>query len=110
VKEAETKEQNKRIIGALRADAPKWKSEHIKFVLGDRKSVVESDFCTKLKKLDVQEGSKNKPRLFADHLSQICEAHNRVIMSFLQQVQRFASQPQKDLGRTLGTIFTCNEM
>jgi hypothetical protein len=47
--------------------------------------VVESDFYTKLKKLDVQEGTKDK--LFADHVTQVCEAHSRVIMSFLQQVQ-----------------------
>jgi len=47
--------------------------------------VVESDIYTKLKKLDVQEGEKDK--LFADHVTQVCEAHNRVIVSFLQQVQ-----------------------
>ena len=38
-----------------------------------------------LKKLNVQEGKKDK--LFADHVTQVCEAHNPVIMSFLQQVQ-----------------------
>ena len=48
--------------------------------------VVESDFYTKLKKLDIQEEKKDK--LFADHVTQVCEAHNRVIVSFLQQVQR----------------------
>jgi len=47
--------------------------------------VVESDFYNKLKNLDVQEGKKDK--LFADHLTQVCKAHNRVIVSFLQQVQ-----------------------
>jgi len=54
-------------------------------VVGNRRSVVESDFYTKLKKLDVQEGEKDK--LFANHVTQACEAHNRVIVSFLQQVQ-----------------------
>jgi len=54
-------------------------------VVGDRGSVVESDFYTKLKKLDVQEGKKDK--LFADHVTQVCEAHYRMIVSFLQQVQ-----------------------
>ena len=39
----------------------------------------------KLKKLDIQEGKKDK--LFADHVTQVCEAHIRVIVSFLQQVQ-----------------------
>jgi len=50
-----------------------------------RESVVESDFYIKLKKLDVQEGKKDK--LFADHVTEVCEAHNRVIVSFFQQVQ-----------------------
>jgi len=53
--------------------------------VGNRESVVGSDFYTKLKKLDIQEGKKDK--LFADHVTQVCEAHNRVIVSFLQQVQ-----------------------
>ena len=39
-----------------------------------------------LKKLDVQEGKKDKKdKLFTDHVTQVCKAHNRV--SFLQQVQ-----------------------
>ena len=59
--------------------------EQIDFVVGNRGSVVESDFYTKLKKLDVQEETKDK--LFADHVTQVCEVHNRVIVSFLQQVQ-----------------------
>ena len=47
--------------------------------------VVESDFYTKLKKLDVQEEKNDK--LFANHVTQVCAAHNQVIVSFLQQVQ-----------------------
>jgi len=70
---------------ALKAATPEWKFEMINFVVGNRGSVVESDFYAKLKKLDIQEGKKDK--LFADHVTQICEAHNRVIVSFLQQVQ-----------------------
>jgi len=54
-------------------------------VVGNRGSVVESDFYTKLKELDMQEGKKDK--LFADRVTQVCEAHNREIVSFLQQVQ-----------------------
>ena len=54
-------------------------------MVGNRGSVVQSDFYTKLKKLDVQEGKKDK--LFADHVTQVCKAHNRVIVSFLKQVQ-----------------------
>jgi len=54
-------------------------------VVGNSRSLVESDFYTKLKKLDIQERKKDK--LFADHVTQVCEAHNQVIVSFLQQVQ-----------------------
>jgi len=85
MKEAEANAQHKSFIGALKAAAPKWEFEQINFVVGNRGSVVESDFYTKLKKLDVQEGQKDK--LFADHVTQVCKAHNRVIVSFLQQVQ-----------------------
>jgi len=54
-------------------------------LVGNRGSVVESDFYTKLNKFDIQEGKKDK--LFADHVTQVCEAHRRVIVSFFQQVQ-----------------------
>jgi len=85
VKDAAANEQHKSNIGALKAAAPEWEFAQSNFVVGNRGSVVESDFYTKLKKLDVQEGKKDK--LFADHVTQVCEAHNRVIVSFLQQVQ-----------------------
>jgi len=85
VKDAEANEQHKSIIGALKAVAPEWEFEQIYFVVGNCGSVVESDFYTKLQKLDMQEGKKDK--LFADDVTQVCEAHNRVIVSFLQQVQ-----------------------
>jgi len=82
VKEAEANDQHK---GALKATAPKWEFEQINFVMSNRGSVVESDFYTKLKKLDVHQGKKDK--LFADYVRRVCEVHNRVIVSFLQQVQ-----------------------
>ena len=63
-------------------------------LVGNRGLVVESDFYTKLKKLDVQEGKKDK--LFNDHVTQVCEAHNLVIVSFLQQVVEVRAQPQRD--------------
>jgi len=81
VKDAEANEQHKSIIGALKAAALEWEFEQTDFVVG----VVECDFYTKLKKLDIQEGKKDK--LFADHVTQVCGAHNRVIVSFLQQVR-----------------------
>jgi len=88
VGEAEVNEQHKSFISALSTAAPKWKFQQIRFVVGNRGSVVESDFYTKLKTLDVQEGKKNK--LVADHATQVCEAHNRVMVSILQQMQGFA--------------------
>jgi len=51
VKDAEANEQHKSIIGALKAAAPEWEFEQINFVVGNRESVVESDFYTKLKSL-----------------------------------------------------------
>jgi len=65
-------------------------------VVGNRGSVVESDFHTKLKKLDVQDEKKDK--LFADHVTQVCEAHNQVIVSFLQQVQG-GTRPTTEVSR-----------
>jgi len=85
VKEAEANKQHQSIIGALRAAALKWEFKQINFVVDDRGSIVESDFYTKLKNLHVQEGKKDK--LFTDYATQACEAHSRVIVSFLQQVQ-----------------------
>jgi len=85
VREAKANEQQKSIIGGLKAAAPKSKFEHINFVVKHCGSVVESDFYTKLEKLEVQEAKKDK--LFADHVTQVCKAHNRVTVSFLQQVQ-----------------------
>ena len=58
--------------------------------MGNCGSVLESDFYTKL---DVQEGKKD--RLFADHVTQVCEAHDRVILSFRQQVQRLVMTTTK---------------
>jgi len=67
VKEAEANEHHRSIVGALKAAAPEWEFEQINFLVGNCGSVVESDFYTKLKKLDVQEGKKDK--LFADHVT-----------------------------------------
>ena len=69
-------------------------------MVGKRGSVVESDFYTKLKKLDVQDGKKGK--LFADHVTQACEAHDRVIVSFLQQVQGGTRPTTEGLRENIG--------
>jgi len=108
VKDAEANEQHKSIIGVRKAAAPEWGYDQINFVVGNRGSVVESDLYTKLKKLDIQEGKKDK--LFADHVTQVCEAHNRVIVSFLQQVQG-GTRPTTERSReNIGTMCTCEEI
>ena len=71
MKDAEAHEQYKSIISALKVAALEWEFEQIIFVVGNRASVVENDFYTKLKKHDIQEGKKDK--LFADHVTQVCE-------------------------------------
>jgi len=48
VKEAEANAQHKSIIGVLRAAAPKLEFQQINFVVGNRRSVVKTDFYTKL--------------------------------------------------------------
>ena len=55
VKQAVANEQHKSIISALKAAAlaAEWEFEQINFAVGNRGSVVESGFYTKLKKLDV---------------------------------------------------------
>jgi hypothetical protein len=68
--------------------------------VGNRGSVEESNFYTKLKKLDVQEGGKDK--LFADHVKQVCEAHDQVILSSLQQVQGLARPTTKGSREIIG--------
>jgi len=74
--------------------------EQINFVVGNSGSVVESDFYTKLKKLDMQEGKKD--HLFADHVTQVCEAHNQVIVSVLQQVQGGTRPTTEGLRENIG--------
>jgi len=68
-------------------------------VVGSRRSVVDSDFYNKLKTLDVQQGKKDK--LFADPVTQVCEAHNRVIVSFLQQVQGGKEGSRESIGHNV---------
>jgi len=102
VKEAEANDQHKSIIVALKAavPSPEWEFEQINFVMGNRGSVVESDFHTKLKKLDVQEAKHNK--FFADNVTQVCEAHNLVSVSFLQQVQGGTRPTTKESRENIG--------
>jgi len=101
------------ILGAIRAAAPKWEFELINFVVDNCGSVVESDFYTKLKKIDAHEREKDKIRVFADHATQVCEAHDRVIVSFVQQVQglaRATTEGSRENIGPLGAMCTCEEM
>ena len=75
MKDAEANEHHKSIIGVLKAAAPEWEFEQINFEVCNRRSVVQSDFYTKLKKLDIQEEKNDK--LFADHTMCTCEEIER---------------------------------
>jgi len=56
---------------ALKVGSLKWELEEINSVVGNSRPVVESNFYTKLKKLDAQEGQKLEDKLFADHVTQV---------------------------------------
>ena len=85
------------IIEALREVAPGWEIEQINFVVGNRGgSVMENDFYAKLESLGVHVGGNDK--IFIDHVTQVCEVHDRVILSFLQQIQAFSKANTKGLG------------
>jgi len=108
VEEAEANEQHKSINGALKDAAPRWDFEQTHIVVGNHGLVVESDLYTKLQKLNVQEGKKDK--LFADHVTQVCGAHNRVIVFFLQQVQGGTRPTTEGSRENMGTMCTCEEI
>jgi len=74
-----------------------WCSEQL-IAVGNYGSVVESDFYIKLKKLHVEEGTKD--RLFADQVTQVCEAHDRVILCVLSKLLRLHEAKDKVEVRT----------
>jgi len=76
--------------------------------VSNRGSVVESDFYTKLKKLDVQEGKIDK--FFTDHVTEVCEAHNQTIVSFLQQVQGSTRPIIEGFRENIGHNVPCEEI
>jgi len=86
VKEDEANEQHRSIIEALRAAALEWMFELINFVAGRRGAVVEDDFYNKLKKLNVQAGERDK--ILLAHVQRICKAHDTVMRSYYQQIQK----------------------
>ena len=53
---------------------PEMDVSQINFVAGRRGAVVENDFYSKLEKLTVQAGKKDKN--LAAHVQSICEAHD----------------------------------
>jgi len=84
IKEHEANDQHRSIIEALRAAAPEWTFEQIKFVAGRRGAVVEDDFYNKLEKLNVPAGKRDK--ILLAHVQRICEAHDTVMRSYYQQI------------------------
>jgi len=84
VKEDEANEQHCGIIEALRAAAPEWTFEQINFVAERRGAVVEDDFYNKREKLNVQAGKRDMNLLA--HVQRICEAHDKVVRSYYQQI------------------------
>ena len=66
MKEEEGNEQHNNIISAFWAAGPKWDFEQITCVVGNHGSVIEKDFYTKLKLIDVQEGKKDQ--IFANQV------------------------------------------
>jgi len=84
VKEDEANKQHKSIIEALKAAALEWTFEQINFVAGRRGTVVQDDFCNKLKKFNVQ--ARKKDKILLAHVRRICEAHDTVMRSYYQQI------------------------
>ena len=85
VKVAEANEQHKSIIFVLKPAPPKWELSRLTlwWVTADRWLRATSTPSSK----SLVYKKEKKDKLFADHVTQVCEAHNRVIVSFLQQVQ-----------------------
>jgi len=86
VKEDEASEQHKSIIEACKSAAQEWTFEQINFVAGRCGTVVEDDFYNKLEKLNVQAGKRDK--ILLAHVQRICEAHDTVMRSYYQQIQK----------------------
>jgi len=59
MKEADANEHHKNFHSVLRAEALTWAFEQLNFEVGNRGSVVGSDFYTKLKKIEVPEEQDN---------------------------------------------------
>jgi len=101
VKEAQANMEHKSIIDALRAAAPTWQFQQIYLVVRKCQSVVMRKSLLH-QALEVREGKKDK--LFADHVTQLCKAHDRVILLFLQQVQRIARPTTKGSRENIGHV------
>jgi len=84
IKEDEANKQHKSIIKSLKAAAQDWTIEQINFVAGKRGVIVEDDFYNKLEKLNVQAGKKDK--ILLAYVQRICEAHDKVMRSYYQQI------------------------
>jgi len=75
-------------------------------VAGRRGAVVEDDFYNKLEGLNVQAGKRDK--ILAAHVQRICEAHDKVMRSYYQQIHTiskkeknaYTKRPMQRLGLT----------
>ena len=61
---------------------------------------MEGNFYEKLEKLVVQAGKKDE--IFSDHVTQVCEAHARVILSYFQQIHGSPGADAKVLKNDIG--------
>jgi len=87
VKEDEANEQHNSIIEALKAAAPEWPFEQINFVARRRGAVAKDDFYNQLERLNVQADKRGK--ILAAHVQCICEAHDTIMRSYYQQIQKY---------------------
>jgi len=85
VKDAEDNEQHKSIIDALKVAAPEWEFEQINLWWVTADQWLRATSTPSTKSLIYKKEKQDK--LFTDHVTQVCKAHNCVIASFLQQVQ-----------------------
>ena len=87
----------------ISAAAPAWQSERIYLLVVTFGSVAESDMSTpnSVKLMYNKERTTNlKDTLFVAYVD---EAHNKVLPSFLQQVQELRGQTQTDWGTIVCT-------
>jgi len=105
VKEDEANEQRRSIIEALKAAAPEWTFENIKFVAGRRGAVVEDNFYKRIGRLSVQVGKRDM--ILEAHVQRTCEAHDAVIRSYYQQMHGSSGADATTSKENTGELIMC---